>query len=313
MKEKKLNILLNIVTLCLCLCAIAIGVYSVKNASLSVSGSIAFEAHNADVDVVAKVIGNATVTGSGSDVKYGEPTTTETQVGSWNVRKDTTSYDSMSAFYFSDLGTNDVEPITLKFYITNQAEFSVKASIKTATATGVTFYDANDTAFAENSISGKMNAKGDTITLTIVLKLTGTLANSSNNLTIGLYFEQYSTISNYDLTTTNSDYILNDSLPTCNSGETWANYIARCGYRCDQSGNLSSKTTSGEIIYIVCINQNYVASTTKMLSTKFLAQDISMSDVMVYIGSVDRTRVYLNGKLVGYDDTIQIGATYTFA
>lgn len=55
MKKQKFSLLLNIGTICLSICAIAIGVYSVKTASLGISGSIDFTVHNCEVRVLGKV------------------------------------------------------------------------------------------------------------------------------------------------------------------------------------------------------------------------------------------------------------------
>ena len=51
MKKRKFSMLLNIAVLCLCVAAIAFGVYSAKNASLNVTGTIGFQAHNCQVKV----------------------------------------------------------------------------------------------------------------------------------------------------------------------------------------------------------------------------------------------------------------------
>ena len=55
MKKKKFSLLLNIATICLCLTAIAFGVYSAKNASLNVSGTVGFNAHNCKFAVTGTV------------------------------------------------------------------------------------------------------------------------------------------------------------------------------------------------------------------------------------------------------------------
>lgn len=55
MKKKKFSLLLEIATLCLCIAAIAFGVYSAKNASLNVSGSVGFIAHNVKFSVESQV------------------------------------------------------------------------------------------------------------------------------------------------------------------------------------------------------------------------------------------------------------------
>ena len=57
MKKRKFSMLLNIAVLCLCVAAIAIGVYSAKNASLNVTGTIGFVAHDCKVEVYGKITG----------------------------------------------------------------------------------------------------------------------------------------------------------------------------------------------------------------------------------------------------------------
>ena len=56
MKKRRFSILLNIATLCLCIAAVAIGVYSVKNAQLTITGTISFVS-NSSADVVCKIWG----------------------------------------------------------------------------------------------------------------------------------------------------------------------------------------------------------------------------------------------------------------
>ncbi len=51
MKKRKFNFIIDIAVLCLCVAAIAIGVYSAKQATLNVSGTIGFNAHDCEVAV----------------------------------------------------------------------------------------------------------------------------------------------------------------------------------------------------------------------------------------------------------------------
>lgn len=51
MKKRKLNLFLNVAVICLCFASICFGVYSAKTASLNVSGTIGFNAHNCSVEV----------------------------------------------------------------------------------------------------------------------------------------------------------------------------------------------------------------------------------------------------------------------
>ncbi len=219
MKKKKLNILLNIVTICLCVCAIAIGVYSVKNASLAVTGTINFQAHDCLITVKAEMYGDAVST-DGTPDKAGTPrksTDTLASLGTWsNVKDDannngTNKLSSDTKFYFSDMGeSGEVEDITVVFTIINNSEFPVKAMISSATSTTLNFYDSNTVPFDSSysvgqkstttsflvpasTIVGTMPAKSDTCTLVVNISLKDKTKDSdANTFDIGLSFEKYS-------------------------------------------------------------------------------------------------------------------------
>ncbi len=199
MKKKKLSILLNIATICLCVCAIAIGVYSVKNASLSVTGTVAFTAHDCKVDVTAYIYGDA-VDSSNTASSTGTPRTeaNKAQLDTWSGVTDKTgsqTIDSSKSFYFSDMGeSGEVEDITIVFTITNQSDFPVKAVIDNATSStsSITFTDAGDFGVpaSAGTISGTMPAKSNTCNLAIKLKLSNS-TKTSNAYSISLSFEKY--------------------------------------------------------------------------------------------------------------------------
>ena len=118
MKKKKFNLLLNIATLCLCVAAIAFGVYSAKNASLNVSGTIGFNAHNVEYDVVGWIYGHA-----GSDGKpVAEPISEDNKV----LLTKTEGVLTLGAREFSDFGdSGNPETINVVLQITNNSAFNI--------------------------------------------------------------------------------------------------------------------------------------------------------------------------------------------
>ena len=192
MKKRKFNLLLNIATLCLCVAAIAFGVYSAKTASLNVSGTVAFTAHNCKADVIAKVYGDA-VNSSNEINADGTPRQAENagQVGNWSVDGKDVNNVTMTKFYFSDMGENDVTPITLTFTITNQSDFPIQACITSISATSVGFYNFDSTTTYSPNTYVQMDAKGNTANLVVVLKLTDLTITVVSDLEISLKFEKY--------------------------------------------------------------------------------------------------------------------------
>lgn len=127
--KNKFRLLLNIATICLCVCAIAIGVYSAQTASLNISGSVGFTAHNCDVYVYGTVSGAVDADGKAKSV-----TPFGTASSYINVHNNTQAWN-ISDLYFDDLNdvptgkiANDII-ITLKMY--NASKFPVKASYNT--------------------------------------------------------------------------------------------------------------------------------------------------------------------------------------
>ena len=134
MKKRKISMLLNIAVLCLCVCAIAIGVYSAKNASLNVTGTIGFTAHNCNVDISGYIYGHST-TKDGTPIA--KPTQDSEKVYLKNGTTDVTETSPLkitgnsgalnfNTVYFSDMGeTGEVEPIVIMLTITNKSDFTV--------------------------------------------------------------------------------------------------------------------------------------------------------------------------------------------
>ena len=176
MKKRKFNILLNIATLCLCICAIAFGVYSAKQASLNVSGTIGFSAHNVKAIVSAQIKGDA-VNGTTASAD-GTPRAGYATIGNTvnlTGTETTTQSLSLSKFYFSDMGESGTpEDIYLKISVTNNSAFNIKAYFDTPNITGVTV------SLGEGSSSYvKLGTTDATKTGYIILKLS---LNSSESL-----------------------------------------------------------------------------------------------------------------------------------
>ncbi len=132
MKKRKFNLLLEIATLCLCVAAIVFGVYSAKTASLNVTGTIGFNAHNCLVDVTAKLTGDGVITNSDG---------TKTTSPNGNVRREpsnlTAIFDAnigkieFGSLYFADMDTinGKAAPIKIIFTIVNNSAFDIKADV----------------------------------------------------------------------------------------------------------------------------------------------------------------------------------------
>ena len=144
MKKRKFSMLLNIAVLCLCVCAIAIGVYSAKNASLNVSGTVGFTAHNVKAKVEAWISGFAT-TADGAPVTGKEQITADGGLmldgkdASFNLGATEGSSDTATR-YFSDLGTSgNPEDIVVEIKITSMTTaFNVLANVDFANSKATT-------------------------------------------------------------------------------------------------------------------------------------------------------------------------------
>ena len=145
--KRKFSLFLNVAVLALCVCAIAIGVYSAKQASLNVTGTIGFTAHNCDVDISGYIYGHST----GVDGEpIAKPTTdeqkqyltygTNTKATESAPLKISGTLDNALTFgnvYFSDMGdSGEVEPIIIELTITNISQFDVLLEDDTTVASG---------------------------------------------------------------------------------------------------------------------------------------------------------------------------------
>ena len=124
MKKRKVGWLLNIATICLSLCVIAIGVYSLKQASLNVGGSIGFVAHDLNV----KYSGTVSNAINKDGTEYSNNITKETDLSTkWDLGtmyfNETTDYISLP---YDEKFPKSIE-VSIKIY--NYSAFAVKANI----------------------------------------------------------------------------------------------------------------------------------------------------------------------------------------
>ena len=167
MKKKKFNLLLNIATLCLCVAAIAFGVYSAKNASLNVSGTVGFNAHNIDYTANVYMYGH-----SGAD---GKPVTEANKVTLTNTGSDKINFE-LGNQTFSDLGdSGNPETIYVVIEVTNNSDFNValKANLSlctTADANILIDTPKDDSARILASKTGTVDARKGTIKYTLNVK-----------------------------------------------------------------------------------------------------------------------------------------------
>ena len=165
MKKRKSKIL-SFSILALCLACLAFGVYALKNATLTVNGTVGFTAHDCMVSVASTIMNDAVELNEETNKlepnQHGAPSeertlfeTIETLGGAteaeWEMEK------AVGAIYFTDLTeTGDVATIIMKFTITNKSAYPVYAKITNATIEGVTTNVTGD-----GSVMQKANAEDD--------------------------------------------------------------------------------------------------------------------------------------------------------
>lgn len=198
MKKTKLNILLNIATLCLCVCAIAMGIYSAKQAQMNVGGKIGFNAHNCALDVWGKIEGAATSAdqsttpttlnafkdGNGNDV---------TETNPLKVSGDNTTSLKLqdSGIYFYDYSTDgNVPNIVITIYFKNTSAFPVKvtcdlSALKTSLNSDTSKIELDET---NTSVPSKIKANAQA-SASIVLKLTDNSKETTCNFNLPISFD----------------------------------------------------------------------------------------------------------------------------
>lgn len=126
MKKKKGILLLNFASIMLSICAIVIGVYSLKHATLGISGNIGFVVHGVEVSVTGTLSGYAA---SKDDKTIVNNTSLGTVNLSNNESKNLSVSLGNSPVYFTDRVGDTVPSITLKLSITNNSDFKVRANV----------------------------------------------------------------------------------------------------------------------------------------------------------------------------------------
>ena len=171
MKKRIFNLLLEIATLCLCVAAIAFGVYSAKTASLNVSGTIGFEAHNCEVGVVAQLSGDGVVTNTAGNIVASPDgnvrrTALDVTANFATADKGTITFGDL---YFADLDTvnGKAAPIKMVFNISNKSPFAIKASVTLPKNNHMSILANKDSIRIEQGTTEKPTIGSITITFTL--------------------------------------------------------------------------------------------------------------------------------------------------
>lgn len=203
MKKRKYSMLLNIAVLCLCVAAIAIGVYSAKNASLNVTGTIGFVAHDCKVEVYGKITG--AVDSSNNTITANTGTATvifeESEGTGKLVTENTNNSWNIGDIYFDDLNTSGdtiANDIVITLTLKNVSEFyDITATIIPNTPDII----VEDVTFSSGNYSGYvcvLSKDKTAITATITLKLYAKQnITAKNNFGIDLKFEKPQNVTAY--------------------------------------------------------------------------------------------------------------------
>ena len=220
MKKRKFGFLLNIAVLCLCLAAIAVGVYSVKTAQLTVTGTIGFTAHNTKMGLTGSILACE----SSSATVRKEATIASTSIETSKVELDLNKEFSGSSdgkMYFSDL-FDEGKIIVITLTLTNNSDYKVTATAKKPTfasdkCTMSVKLDGTEMTESSKTISMKQSATTTmVITLTLTnestdfttgVQLSGTLFDIAPNLTVNtikfnFHFHYFNSTSEEDVDTT---------------------------------------------------------------------------------------------------------------
>ncbi|MDY2695602.1 MAG: leucine-rich repeat domain-containing protein [Eubacteriales bacterium] len=217
MKKRKFNLLLQIATLCLCVAAIAFGVYSAKTASLNVSGTIGFTAHNCKVRVLGQITGavdasNTAITNNTSTAKINYTDSTNTSQG--KLIEGTVDTWDFGKIYFDDLNTEGdaiATDIVFTFTLTNESTaYDVIATLNvnnlpSSIKPTVTFSTGSNNSGVECEL--KKSGTPVTITLTLSLLTGENISDTTKNLDLKLSFAKV----NENQTAEKLGYTLNSS------------------------------------------------------------------------------------------------------
>ena len=159
--------MLNIAILCMCVCTIAIGVYSAKTASLNVSGTIGFTAHNCKVRVLGKITGAMDANNVALDPATTPALNYQESANKGKLIDGTADTWNFGSIFFDDLNTDEnheVNDIVFTFTITNESAYYVDVTVNPKCSN-------NDRIFIYAPNNGENLAPGATITLTVNFQL----------------------------------------------------------------------------------------------------------------------------------------------
>ena len=129
--KNKFRLWINLAIMCLCVCSIAIGVYAATNATLTVSGTIGFQAHDCEVEVSMTKMGYALGDGTTYQTTPQSITMDDDLVGkvAGNGGSGTISTVALGALNFTDLAGAEIPNITLTLTVTNTSDYKVAATV----------------------------------------------------------------------------------------------------------------------------------------------------------------------------------------
>ena len=156
MKKRKLGLILNICTMCLAITAIVIGVYSLKQADLSINGSLGFTSNGVKANIVTSITGSVANAGD----TYSKTAVYQPN-GTAGVTVNNDTKEITFTRYFSDKGTINKAPAPIKmtFAITNQSAYAIKVDVVTPTLpTGVQMTTDKSSIKIDKDASGSITA-----------------------------------------------------------------------------------------------------------------------------------------------------------
>ena len=220
MKKKKLTFLTDIAVLVLCVCAIAIGVYSAKNASINIGGSVGFNAHDCKVRVLGKISGaydkdgnKLTENNASATVLFADAT--DTTKGKLITGTSAENNWKFGNIYYNDLTAPNsyslAEDIVFTFEITNESAYDVAFKVIKPTnlpdniVSSITIDNNSQTEETENDAT-LLNKRGDKVTVVLTLRLGYEEdINTANNFN-GMQFNFYKPSANDAVTTIDNNF-----------------------------------------------------------------------------------------------------------
>lgn len=220
MKKKKLTFLTDIAVLVLCVCAIAIGVYSAKNASINIGGSVGFNAHDCKVRVLGKISGAYDKDGNKLTENNDSATVLFADATDTTKGKLITGTSEENNWIFGNIYYNDLtapnsyslaEDIVFTFEITNESAYDVAFKVIKPTSlpdnivSSITIDNNEQTEETENDAT-LLNKRGDKVTVVLTLRLGyEENINTANNFN-GMQFNFYKPSADDAVTTIDSNF-----------------------------------------------------------------------------------------------------------